>query len=222
MALKYLPFRLMRYYRKNGLYKTIQRVWEKVIQGLFLNAGTLFYLDLTKLTSEAFSLPDGFEVEVIEGSEGLNAKDIKKLNDYVGRDEMEYEIERRFSKNAILWLGKQHGDLTAYLWSIRHTPIEPYYMPLGKDDVLLFDGAVLPEYRGRNIYPAFLTQVFQELKKRDMMRVVFDAYKWNKSVLRSNEKTAATKLHDARKINCLGRTIVIWNYNKNDTTLAIK
>lgn len=213
VRLKFLLSRLLRYYRNNGLLKTIKKAVQKFIQSVFLNTETLFYIDLSKLSLEKFRLPEGYAVESIQGREWLRDKDMKILSDYIGRDEMEYEVERRFSKNAILWLAKYNDHVTAFIWSIKHLPLEPYFFPIGENDVLLFDGAVMPEYRGRNIYPMFLTKIFHVLKEKGMTRVFIDAYKWNKSALHSVTKTPARKLCDARKINCLGRTIVIWNYH---------
>jgi hypothetical protein len=85
--------------------------------------------------------------------------------------------------------------------------LKSYYFPLAEDDVILFDGAVLPEYRGRNIFPILLTNVFYELKKRGIARVIFDAMIWNKSVLRSLEKIPAKKLCAIKKMHLLGGKI---------------
>ena len=157
-------------------------------------------------------MPEDFEVVAIEKEDKILEIDFMRLMDYIGREQTKFQFKERFSRWAILWLVKHKSNVAGFIWCSKKSPIEPYYFPLGENDALLFDGAVLPEYRGRNIYPIFLTKVFYELKKRGVVRVIIDAYKWNKPALRSLEKIPAKRLCAGNKIHLFGRTIVLWDY----------
>jgi hypothetical protein len=205
--LRFEVYRLFRYYKNKGLTNTIHRMGQKLKQKIFQNAEIIFYSDLQKLDPEEVKLPEDFLVEAIESEKEIIDKDKKQLVDYVGREEIEYNIREGFSKSAILWLMKQNGNVIGFIWSIKDSSIKPYFFPLGENDVMLSDGAVLPEYRGRNIFPRFLTKVFYELKKRNAVRVIFDANISNKSVLRSFEKIHGKKLCVVKRNLFLGRNI---------------
>ena len=59
----------------------------------------------------------------------------------------------RFETGASLWLIKSADKLAGYGWTLQGRTIEPYYFPLGKDDVHLFDFHVFPQYRGQGNKP---------------------------------------------------------------------
>jgi predicted acetyltransferase len=210
MVLRFYLVRLNEYYRKNGLIDTLKRVGEKLKNSVYGNYEYVFCCDLDKLNPKEHELPPNFSVVLRQSRDDITVTEESALCNYMNREILDYQLKRRLSRGAILWLIKIEGVVAGFMWSIRKKPLSPYYLPLASRDVFLFDGAVFPAYRGRGVYKWFSLAIWCELKKMGYIRVIFDAYAWNKSVLSAFRKIPVEKLGRARRIKLGKQNIVLW------------
>ncbi len=119
-------------------------------------------------------------------------------------------MKERFGKGASLWLIKSEGKLAGFAWTLRGGTMEPYFLPLGKDDPYIFDGFMLPQYRGRGFMPLWLNYALHELGAECSGRAFIEAAEWNWASLSTLKKTPFRRLGMARKLTIYGRTVVFW------------
>lgn len=202
--------RLTQFYTKNGILKSGARISQKVYQAVFKSAAYIYYCDLTELGKDQIALPEGYQLVARNSMDQVSDGEIERLSEYLGRDITVHTMKHRFECSATLWLGKIDEIIYYFGWSIREKPLKPYYLPLGKWDALIFDGAVFPAQRGRNITPYFVTQTFHELKKEGCKRAFIDAFEWNRSSNRTIIKMPVRLLGIAKRIYIPGKNVVIW------------
>jgi len=92
--------------------------------------------------------------------------------------------------------------------------IEPYWFPLGQDDVHPFDFHVSPQYRSRRINPFLVTYILQNVATEGAGRAFLEAAEWNQAELSSPTKTPFRRLGLAVKLTIFRRTIVRWTENE--------
>jgi ribosomal protein S18 acetylase RimI-like enzyme len=119
-------------------------------------------------------------------------------------------IDQRFDAAAVLWLIKSEGELAGYGWTLQGGTMEPYYFPLGTQDVHLFDFHVFPRYRGRGMNPLLVRHILRRLAAEGLGRAFIEAAEWNRAQLSSLGKTPFRRFGSARKWTALRRTVVFW------------
>jgi len=124
-------------------------------------------------------------------------------------------MKDRFDRGASLWMIKFEGRLAGYGWTLRGRTIEPHYIPLGPDDVHLFDFYVFPRYRGRGMNPVLVAGILHGFAVEGGSRTFIEAAVWNRAQLSSLAKTPFRKLGIVSKLTILGRTLVYWGENNN-------
>lgn len=133
-------------------------------------------------------------------------------------------MRERFARGAVLWLIKSGESVAGYGWTLRGGSIEPYYFPLGADDVHLFDFYVLPEFRGRGINPHLVGSILNELVTTCDGRAFIEAAEWNTNQLLSLRKTPFRCLGRVRTLRVFRRVLIHWKPNepvsKRRSTLA--
>jgi len=209
-TLRFFFDRLHRYYGKHGFYKSLKRFCQKAYFAIFKSSAYIYYCDLSDLDPSDYRLPDNYQFEVRESADQILGVEMDSLAGYIGRDILMHQLKERFSRSALLWLGKVEGKVAYFAWTIRQKPLKPYYLPLGDLDALIFDGGVFHGYRGRNINPVFLTQLFCALKKRGLKRALVDVFEWNQSSIHSLTKTPVKLLGIARKVYLPGKNVILW------------
>jgi ribosomal protein S18 acetylase RimI-like enzyme len=88
--------------------------------------------------------------------------------------------------------------------------IEPYYFPLGPDDVHFFDFYIFPSYRGRGINPYLVGQILHHVAEDNAGRAFIEAKEWNEAQLSSLRKTAFRRLGSVRTLRVPGSNLVLW------------
>lgn len=213
MSLKFYYIRFIRYYKRHGLLQTIERIIEKSLQALFKNDYIVFYYDLLLFDEHEAQKPPNITIESITKENKIEKEDLNGLIEHIGEEITLIELKERFAKLAVLWMIKVDGKLAGYVWSIGKSTYKcpgPHYFPLCDNDVYLFDGSVLPQYRGRNLFPLLLKHVLYGVKKLGFIRVIFDAHEWNVSVHKSFSKVGMKKLGVVRKYRFWGRNFLLW------------
>ncbi len=199
MSLRFYLIRFMRYYKRQGLQETLKRIKEKIQLALLHRDEVIFYSDLIFINSPPVSKPDNYKIEAKLKTEEINGKDLDCLRNIISAEILAYQFKERFPQSAIMWIIKIDDDLAGYVWSTGKSTMSPSYLQLCNNDVYLFDGLVLPQYRGKNIYPVLLGNVLFELKIMGFVRAFLIAHQWNESVQKSFLKVNTKILAVVRK-----------------------
>jgi len=211
MSRRFLFTRLVRYYRRRGIIGTFRRFLQKIMELFLQKPNIIFSVDLPGLKNEKYVLPDNFSVECVKGEDEISIQDLNNLFEHIGQRIFRHQMKERFSKEALLWLVKVNGILAGHVWSIQGRTIQPYYLPLTKKDVHLFDNFIFEELRGRGVNPVLVNYVLAKLKEKDMARAFIETSVANTPEIHSLAKTGFEKYGLARKYHAWGRCLVIWS-----------
>ncbi len=211
MAKHFLFYRIVRYYKANGLTKTLRRSFEMLWQKTFRKRFVIFFVELTKLNGVEIRMPQNFAVECRKNAGEITKDEFESLTHYGGERIIRYELKNRFGKGAYLWLMKVDGKDVGMVWTIRQKTLKPYYWPMTPNDVHLFDNEVFRDYRGQGINPFLINYVVFELKKKGVIRAFIETSEINKPEIRSLSKTSFTELGRAGRLHLPGWNITIWS-----------
>jgi hypothetical protein len=173
----------------------------------------IFYCDLSAQTLPPADCPNFLKLERKRSAAELSQQDLNEIVDIWNPEVALRNMKERFSKEASLWLIKSEGNLAGFGWTLRGATMEPYFLPLGKDDPYIFDGFILPQYRGRGLMPFWLNHALHDLGAERSGRAFTEIAEWNHAILSSLRKTPFCRLGMARKWTVFGRTIVCWAGN---------
>lgn len=213
MGISSLLSRLTTYYKRHGFESTAVRVGLAIKRALFSNRTVVFYCDLTTLSSSQTGVPSSLQVERKRSGKELSPQELYEIISVWNPMQAQQDLEERFGKGASLWLAKFEDRLAGYGWTLRGHTIEPHYLPLGPNDVHLFDFYVFPQFRGRGMNPQLVTDILRSLAADGGGRAFIEAAAWNHAQLSSVGKTPFRRLGLARKLTILRRTIVSWDRN---------
>ena len=154
--------------------------------------------------------PNHLKVERIQSPEETDERDLRLILNFWNPSLAHQDLAERFKAGATLWLIRSEGQLAGYGWTLTGHTMRPYYVPLGANDVHLFDYLVFPEFRGRRINPALVNHILAQLSREGRSRAFIEVAEWNQAELKSLGKTPFRALGLARKKSLFGRTIVDW------------
>src|SRR5208282_2600936 len=123
-------------------------------------------------------------------------------------------VEERLGKGASLWLIKSEERLAGYGWTLQGRTMEPYFFPLGKLDVHLFDFHVFSQYRGRGLNPLLVNHILHNLATEGACHAFIEAAEWNQPQLSSLRKTPFQRLGLARSFTIFGHKFISWAESK--------
>ena len=216
MSLSASLSRLAVYYQRNGIRATVHRASQSIRRSLFSNRMVLFYCDLAHGNSFSVNLPDHLNVEQRRTEVELGTQDFSQIVNLWNPTISRRQIPERFRQGASLWLVKAQGKLAGFGWTITSRTIEPHYLPLGENDVHLFDFFVLPEYRGRGINPSLVNYMLRSLAGEGASRAFIEAAEWNHAQLSSLRKTPFRLLGMAKKTRFFHHTVVAWYESRGE------
>jgi len=202
--------RLAEYYRRHGAGATCRRATLALRRAMAANRMVLFYCDLSRLRDAGANLPDSLRVERKESFNELSQQDLEEILSVWNADLAWQDMDTRFRLGASLWLIRSAGKLAGYGWTLRGRTVEPHYLPLGPEDIHLFDFAVLEQYRGQKLNPSLVKSILGRLASEGPARAFIEAAEWNQAQLRSLSHTPFRRLCSARKVTIFGRTFVQW------------
>lgn len=176
----------------------------------------VFYCDLGTQATAAVNIPNSLKVVRLKSYAGLDQLDLQSMMSFWNPKLAHQNIRARFEKGASVWLVKSGETLAGFGWTLQGRPIEPYYFPLAKDDVQLFDFYVFPKFRGRAIHWLLTTYILQTLAAEGGTRAFADTGEWNRAQLASFKMTPFRLLGWVRTYRILGRTFTRWVENETD------
>jgi|HubBroStandDraft_2_1064218.scaffolds.fasta_scaffold94612_1 ribosomal protein S18 acetylase RimI-like enzyme len=201
------------YYRRQGFINTVRRAGLALHRMVFASRTVVFYCDLTDRATSDVVTSSPLTINRRTSEAELSPQDLLSMTNFWNPKQARRNIRERFEKGASLWLVSSDGDLAGYGWSLQGRTVEPYYFPLGKDDIHLFDFHVFPQYRGRGINPLLVTHILHNLAANRRGRAFIEAAEWNEAQLSSLRKTPFGHLGMARSFTLFGHTFVSWKGN---------
>ena len=203
--------RLAEYYRRHGAGATCRRATVALKRAMAVHRVVLFYCDLSRLGDAGANLPDSLRVERKECFNELSQQDLKEILGVWNEDLARRNMDERFRLGASLWLIRCAGKLAGYGWTLRGRTVEPHYLPLGPEDIHLFDFAVFEQHRGQRLNPSLVNSILERLASEGSARAFIEAAEWNQAQFRSLSHTPFRRLCSARKATILGHTFVQWS-----------
>jgi hypothetical protein len=213
MAISTPISRFAHYYKRHGFRATIRRGALAVRRVLFTNRTVVFYCELAKQTTPPADCPSSLKVERLRTYAELDPQDLHQVIHVWNPKLAQRNIEERFGRGASLWLIKSGNGLAGYSWTLQGQTMVPYYVPLGEDDIHLFDFYVFPKYRGRALIYFLVIHILRSLAAEGAVRVFGEVEEWNQASLLSYTIMPFRRLGWARKLTIFGRTIVCWAGN---------
>lgn len=210
MAISDSISRLTDYYQRHGFVPTMRRAGLALKRTLFSSRMAVFYCDLGAQSAAPVNIPSSLKVERLTGYAGISQQDLQDMTSFWNPKLAGRNIKQRFARGASLWLIKSGNKLAGYGWTLQGSTIEPYYFPLGQDDVHLFDFHVFPQYRGRGINPLLVSHILRSFATNCGGRAFIEAAEWNQAQLTSLQKTPFRPLGLVRSFTIFGNTFVWW------------
>jgi GNAT superfamily N-acetyltransferase len=202
--------RFLEYGRRHGFDGTSRRIrlaFKHMLRG---NRQVLFYCDLASFTTPDVERLGDAKVERKSAEEELDAKELLMIVNAWNPEITRRHISKRFGQGASLWLLKLEDKLAGYGWTTTGRTMEPHFLPLGSNDVHLFDFFVFPEYRGQRLNPSFVSHILRRLASDRRSRAYIEAAEWNTAQLHSLSRTPFQNFGRAWKCCIFGKTIVLW------------
>lgn len=202
--------RLTEYYRRHGFRAAIRRAALALKRALFASRMVVFYCDLDK-SLPTTAIPKPFKIERVTSEAALSQQDLDAITSIWNPKLARQRTNERFAKGASLWLIKAEDQLAGYGWTLRGYTIEPYFFPVGPDDVHLFDFHVFAQFRGQGINPLLVISVLRNLATDSGGRAFIEAAEWNEAQLSSLRKTPFRQMGLAMSVAIGGFRLVHWD-----------
>lgn len=199
--------------RRHGARATARRAFEFALRAFANDSMVLYYCDLStaSLTAWGAQTPGELQVARIRCGEPIPRRDWDRMVNHWNPRLATRSFAQRFDRGACVWLLRRDGDLAAYGWTLRGATFESHYVPLGVDDVHLFDFWVAPEYRGLSLNPALVRHVLHAMATEGCTRAFIESSDRNAAQLTSLRKTPFRELGAARKLTLGRTTLVAWS-----------
>lgn len=210
MSISSLIFRLAEYRRRHGLPATIRRARLAATRALFAGDMVVFYCDLDPDDLRPVRVPAGFSINRVDSLLEFSSADFQQVTAFWNAKLASPNIRERFEKGASLWMVKAGDRVAAYGWTLRGRTIEPYYFPLGLNDVQLFDFYVAPKFRGRALHWLLTSHILHQLAVEGAFRAYADTGEWNNAQLASFTMTPFRQLGRLRSFRIIGRVLTCW------------
>ena len=202
------------YYRRHGFVKTVGRFAQAVKRSVFASRMVVFYCDLADQRTPPVALRDSLKIVRLRSQAEFRPQDFDAVTGFWNPQLAQKNMKERFGLGASLWLIQSEGQLAGFGWSLQGRTVEPYFFPLGKEDVHLFDFHVFPQFRGQGLNPMLVTHILHNLSAESGGRAFIEAAEWNEAQLSSLRKTPFLLLGRVSSLDFSGRTFVSWAENE--------
>ena len=201
--------RITEYYARHGFGATVRRAQLSLKRVMFANRMVVFYCDLSQ------SLPPivtstSLQIDCAQSRAEIHPEYLEVLFNLWNPKLAERNLNKRFARSASLWLIKYEGQLAGYCWTLCGGAIEPYYFPMGRTDVQLFDFYVIRKFRGGAILRALIIHILHTVKAAGATRVFGDAAEWNQPSLCFYKMVPFRRLGVARSFTIFNHKFTTW------------
>jgi ribosomal protein S18 acetylase RimI-like enzyme len=209
--IKNVYWKIRNYYRHRGAKQTALRIKEAVRRLLFANRDVLFYVDLVEWSpSMTVDRSCPFTIHRITCESEFPEIWLTRILEQLPPEVYVVHMKKRFAKGATIWCLRQEEVLIGFLWTLVGDTMMPHYYPLIASDVHIFDGFILPQYRGQGTFTLMMTLVMERLKQMGLRRAYVEASEWNTLASRAFEKMQFHFLGVAHQRFRKGKTVVTW------------
>lgn len=202
--------RVTGFYGRHGLAATARRAWLAAARTLSAGRMVVFYYDLTGDSLQKAADLGDLKVQRVSAPTELSTSDADKITGFWNERLATDNLRERFQRGACLWLARLEGELAGYGWTLQGDTIEPYYLPLTRDDIHLFDFHVFPVFRGRGVNPYLVSEILTTLSGEGIGRAFIDVAEWNIAQLSSIRKTPLRYFGTVRSFRFLKMNFVSW------------
>jgi ribosomal protein S18 acetylase RimI-like enzyme len=211
--------RLISYFKRHGVRATFDRTEIAVRRLVSGGRMVIFYHDFPPFPAATYSdkSQTSISFERKASQEEMDERDVARIVNFWNPELTQRGMTERFAIGAALWLVRYDGQLAGYGWTLTGRTVRPYFVPLGPNDIHLFDFLVFPEYRGRRINPSLVAHILDTSGSEGRSRAYIEVAEWNRAELRSLERTDFHVLGVARKTLIMQRTIVEWRRDSSKT-----
>lgn len=192
MSLSTALSRATEYYRRHGFAATLQRAEVGAKRAFLTGRMVVFYCDLASRKIQPMQAPAGCCVQRVRSLAELDSDRFRAITGFWNPRLAQQNIRERFERGASLWLLESDHQLAGFGWTLEGTTIEPYYFPLGQDDVHFFDFYIVPNFRGRGLNRYLMARILNELGYTGRGRAYIEVAEWNRSQLASLAKSCLT------------------------------
>jgi hypothetical protein len=206
--------RLVEYQRRHGFRATLRRAVVAARRSVFDGGMVVFYCDLDANKFRPVKIPVGFSIHRFESLRDLSSTDFQQVTAFWNPKLASANIRERFENGAVLWLVRSGESVASYGWTLRGRSIEPYYFPLGADDIQLFDFYVASKFRGRALHWLLTSYLLHALAAEGGARAFADTGEWNEAQLASFRMTKFRLLGRVRIFRIFGRLLTHWKTNE--------
>ena len=206
--------RLVEYQRRHGFRTTLRRAVIAARRSVFEGGMVVFYCDLDANKFRPVKIPVGFSIHRLESLRDLRSTDFQQVTEFWNPKLASANIRERFENGAVLWLVRSGESVASYGWTLRGRSIEPYYFPLGADDIQLFDFYVASKFRGRAFHWLLTSYLLNALAAEGGARAFADTGEWNEAQLASFQMTKFRLLGRVRIFRIFGRLLTHWKTNE--------
>ncbi len=206
--------RLVEYQRRHGFRATVRRAGIAARRAVLAGDMVVFYCDLDPDKCRPVKITTGFSIERLESLTDLGSADFEQVTAFWNPKLARANIRERFEKGAVLWLVKSGESVAGYGWTMRGGSIEPYYFPLGADDVQFFDFYVAAKFRGRALHWLLTGYILHVLATEGAARAFADTGEWNEAQLASFRMTKFRLLGRVRTLRVFGQLLNRWKVNE--------
>lgn len=214
MSLSNSISRFTEYFRRHGFRATVRRAGVAARRTILAGDMVVFYCDLDLDKLRPVRVPAGFSIQRIESLPDLGSADFEQVTAFWNPKLASANIRERFESGAVLWMVKSGDSVAGYGWTLRGASIEPYYFPLGADDVQFFDFYVAPKFRGRALHWLLTGHILRALAAEGGARAFADTGEWNEPQLASFRMTKFRQLGRVRAFKLFGRQLTHWKTNE--------
>jgi RimJ/RimL family protein N-acetyltransferase len=207
--------------REHGFVGLLIKLSVTVRQEIFQGSEYVLLYDYGRTSEKEFRFPDSITFDSAHKKDDLSREDLESLRRFVAKphmrkEDVDYYLEnvlKLFQHGGVLWIAKKRGVLATFLWSYNknsnYTP-HFYFFPLCTDDAVIVAAYTLHEWRGQGMVPALFRYATKQLKKEGIKRIFASCKVWNKPSYRTCLKVGFLYIGTARKLDILGRRIIIW------------
>lgn len=210
MSLRKHYLRTEKYLRRHGLKSALKRSWREIQNRFFHNREVLYCQRLVPQKDEGPSVPEGFQIERYDRRTDVPDKCLRRIAEHYSEELMKEHLRRRFDLGARLWWLACGQEDIGYTWTLEGRATEPYYFPLMRDDVYLFDALVFPSLRGRGLNSILLNGILAHYRREGYHRALLETAEWNSPVTKFLLKSNFERIGLARKKFRRGKLKVTW------------
>lgn len=207
----FLPKRIVRFYKKNGIKKLCKRAIVKAWQKVFIKPDVIYFADLAHPSAPKCKLRNSCHIVERDALNPITSQEMNDLGGYIDPKILMHQTQKRYSLGAKVWLLKKEDLCIGMVWTIVGRTIEPFYYIIGNKDVHFFNNEIFEPYRGKGFNPPLIEYVLFQMKSAGYVRAYIETDQRNIPEQRSLSKTSFELVGKAIKLNFGKRIITLWS-----------